>query len=152
VEHILLTTSHNQSFLTEILEGKPIPAGKLAYFRARLRYALHDLVLREFVRQEDAGKINKAQLARRIGRKPEQVSRWLGAPGNWTIDTVSDLLIGMAVEPGVRIVHFDQITPIASVQAAAKPTANSESHPSQGLQAMAAPVAVQPVNVPDEAA
>jgi hypothetical protein len=49
------------------------------------------------------GKISKADLARRIGRKPEQISRWLGAAGNWTIDTVSDLLLGMSAEPELSV-------------------------------------------------
>src|SRR5260370_19583218 len=98
-----MTTSQEQSFLTDILEGKPIPIGKLEYFRARLRSRFHQLVLDEFLRQEDLGKISKADLARRIGRKPEQISRWLGAAGNWTIDTVSDLLLGMSMEPELSV-------------------------------------------------
>jgi len=99
VEDIPVTTSATPSFLTEILEGKVIPARKLAYFRTQLRYALHDVVLQEFLRQEDKVEINQADLARRIGRKPAQISRLLGAPGNWTINTVSDLLLGMGIEP-----------------------------------------------------
>ena len=93
-----MTTSQTQSFLTEIIEGKPIPIGKLEYFRARLQSRLHQLVLAEFLRQEDRG-LHQAELARRIGRKPEVINRLLGAPGNWTLNTVSDLLLGMGTEP-----------------------------------------------------
>jgi len=93
-----MTTSQTSVFLTEMSEEKPIPAGKLAYFRTRLRYALHEIVLNEFLGQKATGKTNKAHLAKRIGRKPEQVSRWLGAPGNWTIDTLSDLCLAMNSE------------------------------------------------------
>jgi hypothetical protein len=91
-----MNTSQTPELLTEILEGKPIPVDKLAYFRRRLRLQLHDLVLRTFHQQET---LTKAELARRIGRAPEVVNRLLGGPGNWTLDTVSDLLIGMAVLP-----------------------------------------------------
>lgn len=79
----------------------------MAYFRAKLRYALHEVVLREFIKQEDSNRINKAELARRIHKKPEQVSRWLGAPGNWTIDTVSDLLLGMGVEAEISAMSLE---------------------------------------------
>jgi hypothetical protein len=94
-----MTTSRASSFLTEILSGQPIPVRKLAYFRAQLRYELHRLVLDEFLKQKDQQEITKADLARRLGRKPSWISRSLGAPGNWTIDTVSDLLLGMKAQP-----------------------------------------------------
>jgi hypothetical protein len=98
-----MTTSHERSFLTEILEGKLIPDGKLEYFRARLQSRFHQIVLAEFLRQEDALGLTQAELARRIGRGADQVNRWLGAPGNWTLQTVSDLLLGMASEPELAI-------------------------------------------------
>lgn len=101
-----MPTSQTPSLLTEILAGEEIPLRTIAYFRTKLRYALHDLVLREFLQQEDSHRINKAELARRIHKKPEQVSRWLGAPGNWTIDSVSDLLVGMGAELDVAVFHL----------------------------------------------
>jgi hypothetical protein len=104
----LMITSRTQSFLTEILQGERIPVGKLEYFRARLQSRLHQLVLAEFLRQEDRG-LHQAELARRIGRKPEVVNRLLGAPGNWTLNTVSDLLLGMGVEPELSIEHLRNV-------------------------------------------
>ncbi|MEC7593676.1 MAG: hypothetical protein VYA64_09600, partial [Pseudomonadota bacterium] len=40
--------------------------------------------------------LTQAELARRMGRRPEVVSRMLGAPGNWRLDTVSDLLFAIS--------------------------------------------------------
>lgn len=94
-------TTYQTPFLSEILSGSVIPQGKLAYFRARLSNNIHELVLSVFMRLERENKINKAELARRIGRKPEQVTRWLAAPGNWTFETFSDLLLGMGYEPQI---------------------------------------------------
>jgi hypothetical protein len=105
-----MTTSQKSSFLTEVLEGTPIPVGVLAYFRAQLRYSFHDLVLREFLRQEDKEGFTQADLARRIHRKPSQVSKLLGAPGNWTFNTVSDLLLGMKALPDVSIMSLEERT------------------------------------------
>lgn len=92
-------TTSQQDFLTEILDGPEIPLGKIAYFRARLRNRLYDLVVSEFLRQTSANNLSKADLARRIHRRPEQVTRWLSAPSNWTLDTLSDLLLAMGAEP-----------------------------------------------------
>ena len=85
-------------FLSEIREGTAIPAGKLAYFRARLRNALYDVVVSEFIKQREGVGLKKNDLARRIHRRPEQMTRWLSTPQNWTLDTVSDLLVAMGIE------------------------------------------------------
>jgi hypothetical protein len=96
-----MTTSQQNTFLSEIVSGEIIPPEKLGYFRGRLSNRFHELVLDLFVELERAGKITRAALARRIGKAPEQVTRWLGAPGNWTLDTVSDLFLGMGYEPAL---------------------------------------------------
>lgn len=83
--------------------GTEISIGMLAYFRGRLSNRVHELVLTEFAAQEREGNTNRAELARKIGRKPEQITRWLGSPGNWTMDTFSDLLLGMGLEPELSV-------------------------------------------------
>lgn len=83
--------------------GAAIPIGMLAYFRGRFSNNIHELVLAEFAAQERHGKTSRAELARKIRRKPEQITRWLGSPGNWTLDTLSDLLLGMGLEPAVSV-------------------------------------------------
>lgn len=103
-----MTTSQENSFLSEIQSGEPIPVAKLAYFRGRLSNRIHALVLEEFARLENEKKITRAELARRIARKPEQITRWLGTPGNWTFDTFSDLLLGMGCEPGFFLINLKQ--------------------------------------------
>jgi len=87
---------------------EPISAGRLGYFRARLKNRLHAIVFDEFVRLEKTSGLTRRQLAARIGKKAEQITRWLGAPGNWTLDTVSDLLLAMNAEPTFQLAHFSQ--------------------------------------------
>jgi hypothetical protein len=93
-----VSTSRTTDFLSEIADGSPIPAGKLAYFEARLRNELYNFVIGKFVEKEARGELTRAKLARRIGYDPGQLSRVLGAPGNWTLNTISNLLLGIAAE------------------------------------------------------
>jgi hypothetical protein len=97
---MFLTTQQDQ-FLRELAaghSGPPIPEAKRAYFQERLRNRLFDFVLGKFVEQQQEKGLTKAALARRIGKTPPEISRSLGAPGNWTLDTLSDLLLGIAAE------------------------------------------------------
>lgn len=83
---------------SEIPATGPIPEETLAFRRRDLRNELHQVVLREWQIKERSG-MTQRDLAIRIRRKPEQISRWLGTPSNWTLDTMSDLLFGMGVDP-----------------------------------------------------
>jgi hypothetical protein len=86
------------SMLYEIAAGLPIPLEKRAYFHARVLNSYYQYVLQKFIEEEQANRLTKAELARRIGRKPEVISRLLGAPGNWTLETATDLLLGISAE------------------------------------------------------
>ena len=90
-----MPTSQQTQFLSEVVNGQPIPLGKLVYFRQRFLDRLYETVLSEFLEKSARG-LTKAEVARRIDRKPEQITRWLGAPGNWTLETVSDLLLAIS--------------------------------------------------------
>jgi hypothetical protein len=79
-----------------------IPPSELGYFQARNRNRIYDLVLSEFGKSG----ISNAELARRLGKRPEVVCRWLGAPGNWTLDTVSDLLLGISNAEARYSIHY----------------------------------------------
>lgn len=91
-----MNTSRKNPFLSTILDGEVIPLGTLSYFRERFRDRLYDLVMEEFLKQDAEAGLTRAEVARRIGRRPEQITRWFSAPGNWTLETVSDLLLAVA--------------------------------------------------------
>jgi len=93
-----MNTSQQKSFLSEIADGDQIPLGKRSYFRERLRNRLYSFVLGKFAIAEQHNGLTKAELARRLDRRPEVITRLLGSPGNWTLDTVSDLLLGISAE------------------------------------------------------
>ena len=97
-----MTISLTPSF-SDLRPGEPIPPDILEYARERLKNRIHQMILREFLRQETLGRLSRKQLADSLNKRPEQITRWLGAPGNWTLDTVSDLLLGMGSEPELAV-------------------------------------------------
>jgi hypothetical protein len=78
-------------------DGPKIPESKRVYFQQRLRNRFFDFVTGRFLREQTHG-LTKAKLARRIGKPPEVVNRWLAAPTNLTLDSISDLLLGICAE------------------------------------------------------
>jgi hypothetical protein len=95
--------------LHEILSGDPISDGTLEHFRNRFRERLYELVLSEYRKQAEKG-MTKRHIANRINRRPEQITRWLGAPGNWTLETVSDLLL--VISQAEPIVGLKSLVPV----------------------------------------
>src|SRR6266702_2663805 len=93
-----MTSSATQDFLSDVLSGGRIPGGKLAYFQARLAGNVHQAMLKVFGGLERQGNYTRRELALRINRKPEQITRWFSYPGNLTLGTVSDIFVGMGYE------------------------------------------------------
>lgn len=94
-----MTTLQTQ-FFSELAaghDGPAIPESKRVYFQTRLRNRVFGFILNKFLEESKKG-LTKAILARRIEKSPEVVNRILGAPGNLTLDTVSDMLLGIAAE------------------------------------------------------
>jgi transcriptional regulator with XRE-family HTH domain len=78
-------------------DGPEIPEAKRVHFQRRLRDQFFDFLRERFEREESNG-LTQAKLARRIGKSPEVISRWLNAPSNLTLDSISDLMLGVAAE------------------------------------------------------
>lgn len=71
-----------------------IAPSSLAYLSERARNTCYDYVLDRFFRSG----MTKAELARRIGKTPDQINHMLASPGNWTIKTMAELLAAIADE------------------------------------------------------
>ena len=81
-----------RSEISQITSDVPLSLSIREYFQARLRQRLYDLVIKEF---KSSGR-TRAHLAKKLGKRPEQITRWLSGPGNLTLDTLSDLLLGLS--------------------------------------------------------
>lgn len=91
-------SSFQTSLPTELAGREPLSLATREYFRARLRTRLYDLIARKYAEKRRTGEISQRGLAQRIRRRPEVINRLLAGPGNWTLDTVSDLLLGIGPE------------------------------------------------------
>jgi hypothetical protein len=78
--------------LCEPIGSIKISRGTLGYVCARHRQRQYDIVIREFKK----GGLTQADLARRLGKSREVISRLLARPGNWESDTFSELLFGIS--------------------------------------------------------
>src|SRR5579872_2099603 len=80
-------------------DGEPISESKLVYLQERLRGRFLDFLLAKFDEATQNG-LTQRKLARRIRKSPEVINRWLSAPSNLTLDSISDLFAGIsAAEP-----------------------------------------------------
>lgn len=118
-----MITSQDQ-LSAQIASADPIPVKVRIRFRARLRSRFHQFLLKEFLSQEEEAGLTRARLARRIGKKPEQVTRWLATAKNLTLNTISDLMLGMAAEPDFSVGPLPGYVH-------AQPDADSETTPTQ---------------------
>ena len=83
--------SDNHSLLAKPSGEVPVPSSALGYASSKLRMELYRLVLKAL----KEARISQATLARRVNKRPEQISRLLSGPGNWTIDTAAQLLFAI---------------------------------------------------------
>lgn len=86
-----MPTSQTSS-LYEPKMGEMVPLSTFGYFRARAQRRAYDMVIREFKKSG----LTQSELAQRLGKGTDQVSRMLAGPGNWTIKTASDLLFAIS--------------------------------------------------------
>jgi len=105
----------SQMQLDQALSELEIDKFWLGYFQEGFREDAHQQLLEHYeMLKKDSG-LTRADLARKIGRRPEQVTRWLAAPTNLETDTISDLGLAMGLVPKLRF------EPVGNIFAADKP-------------------------------
>ncbi len=88
-------------------EIRPLTKRSIYYFRQRLKNRIFQALLAHFADQAARHGLTRKDLALRLNRDPAQVTRWLSAPSNWTLDTISDLLLAMNSELSAEIASLD---------------------------------------------
>jgi hypothetical protein len=87
-----MTTFQTASTLSKPSGTDKVPSGTFGYFQSRNKHRAYSLVMEEF----KASGLSQADLAHRLGKGTDIVCRWLSGPGNWTLDTLSDLLFAIS--------------------------------------------------------
>ncbi|AMN46399.1 hypothetical protein ACG33_04625 [Steroidobacter denitrificans] len=88
----------------ENISGKrALSEREIFYFRQRCKNRLFQSLVAFFAEKAEKEGLTKKDLAVSLGKDPAQITRWLSGPGNWTLDTVSDLLLAMNSELDHRI-------------------------------------------------
>ena len=87
------------------------------YYRRRFQNRVHEMLTAFFEEEAERRAFTRVEIAESINRDPAQISRWLAAPSNLTLDTISDLLLAVDAEMDVAVARFDE-----------RPTPN-EMHP-----------------------
>ncbi len=86
-----MTTSPTTSLFDPKSTDK-ISAGTFAYISARNRQNLYNLIIKEFKKSG----LTQADLARRLGKTTDLVSRWFSRPRNMEVDTASEILFAIS--------------------------------------------------------
>lgn len=87
--------------------SKKISSRDIFYFRQRQKNKVYQAVIAFFAKKAEEHGITKKDLAIRFDRDPAQITRWFSGPGNWTLDTISDLLLAMDAEMRHEILLFN---------------------------------------------
>lgn len=73
---------------------------EVAFYRQRLKNRIFTVIVKFFADEAARRGVTKKDIALYLDRDPAQITRWLSAPSNMTLDTISDLLLALEAEPG----------------------------------------------------
>ena len=88
-------------------DNAPLDEREIFYFRASYRDRVYQSVMAYFAACAERDGLTKARIASLLQRDPASITRWLSGPGNWTLDTVSDLLLAMDAEMSNEVIPFN---------------------------------------------
>ena len=75
-----------------MFDEEKISSGDLRYICARNQHQAYDTLIRELKKSG----LKQVQLAQRLGKGEDQISRLLNRPQNYTLDTYSELIHGIS--------------------------------------------------------
>jgi hypothetical protein len=86
----------------------PMKRRDVAYYRQRQKNHVFTALVAFFAEEAERRGVTKKQLAEALSKEPSQITRWLSAPSNFELDTLSDLLLALGAEMDHRIVRFTE--------------------------------------------
>lgn len=83
-----MSFSRKTSFLSKPEKGKAINSKHMSFVKTRCRNKAQSLLLEAF----SESRMTKAELAKMLGKRPEQITRLFSGPANITLDTLSAVI------------------------------------------------------------
>jgi hypothetical protein len=114
-------------------ENWPLNRRDIAYYRQRQKNRVFTALVAFFADEARQGNVTKKELAIRLGRDPAQVTRWLSAPSNFELDTLSDILLAMGAEMDYEIVRFQDLSEVEDIYCTTGTDANSRAFASDNV-------------------
>jgi hypothetical protein len=87
-------------------KNKQLSRRDVAYFRQRQKNRVFTELVKFFADEAERTGMTKKELADLLAKDPAQITRWLSAPSNFEMDTLSDILLALGAEMDHRIVRF----------------------------------------------
>lgn len=84
----------------------PLKRRDRAYYRQRQKNRIFTELAQFFAEEAEKHGLSKKDLAEALAKDPAQITRWLSAPSNFELDTLSDILLALGAEMDHRIVRF----------------------------------------------
>ena len=91
------------------LEDVAISPVIIGYFDGAVQSEAHEAVLNAFLKMAEEEGITRSFVARRLNKPREQITRWLGGPGNWTLDTLTNLALAIGYRPRISLERLSSI-------------------------------------------
>lgn len=92
----------------ENTSNTPIRDRDIFYYRQRYKNRVFSELVSFFAEEAERLGITKRDIAARLKRDPALISRWLSAPSNLTLETISDLLLALGAEMDSRVTRFSE--------------------------------------------
>jgi hypothetical protein len=91
-------------------KASPVSKRDIFYYRQRMKNRVFTELASFFATEAAQNHLTKREIANRLQCDPSLVTRWLSAPGNVTLETISDLLLALDAEMDVKAVRFKDRT------------------------------------------
>jgi hypothetical protein len=84
----------------------PMKRRDIAYYKQRQKNEVFTALVEFFAQEAERRGVTKKDLAQTLSKNPSQITRWLSAPSNFELDTLSEILLALDAEMEHRIVRF----------------------------------------------
>lgn len=76
---------------------------ELRFYRRYHQNQIFNEIVGYFASLAEKGELTKSDIAKKLRKHPSQITNWFTEPGNFSIDTISDLLVAMGAAMDITV-------------------------------------------------